>query len=315
MSVSASVDGAALGPVASATGPSGTALGGPSAWRRLSRAGQPALALVPFTLLVLGGLGVPVIAVINEAFRNNNGQLTGSNVSQATHGFYYFGLYNSVKLSLITSIIPGVCGAVIAYAIHTSPSNWLRRLTTTLSAVFANFGGVNLTFMFLASLSSSGILTVFLVHFGINLNALGFKIYTFYGVALVYMYFQIPLMVLVITPALSGLKPAWREAAQNMGASSWRYWRYVGVPVLLPSVLGGTLLLFGSSFAAYATAESLTAGTIALSPIQIGNLLNGNVISNEVHLGYAIALMMLLVLSVTMVAYGLLRRRTSRWLR
>ena len=156
---------------------------------------------------------------------------------------------------------------------------------------------------------------MFLTHFGINLNNLGFKIYTFYGVALVYMYFQIPLMVLVVTPAMSGLNPAWREAAENMGASSWRYWRHVGIPVLLPSVMGGILLLFGSAFSAYATAESLTTGTIALAPIQIGNLLNGNVISNETHLGYAIALMMLCVLTVTMTAYGLLRRRASRWLR
>ena len=69
---------------------------------------------------------------------------------------------------------------------------------------------------------------------------------TFKGIFVVYLYFQIPLMVLVILPALEGLRPAWREAAQNMGAGTWQYWRYVGGPVLFPSFLGCLLLLFGS---------------------------------------------------------------------
>lgn len=122
-------------------------------------------------------------------------------------------------------------------------------------------------------------------------------------------------MVLVITPALGGLRQSWREAAENMGASSWRYWLHVGIPVLMPSILGGMLLLFGSAFAAYATAESLTLGLIALSPIQIGNFLNGNVIAGETHVGYAIALGMLLILAVTMILYSLVRKRASKWLR
>ncbi len=143
----------------------------------------------------------------------------------------------------------------------------------------------------------------------------GFNLYTFSGVLFVYMYFQLPLMVLVVTPALGGLRQSWREAAENMGASSWSYWRYVGIPVLMPSILGGMLLLFGSAFAAYATAESLTLGVIALSPIQIGNFLNGNVIAGQTHVGYAIALGMLVILSITMIFYSLVRKRASKWLR
>jgi putative spermidine/putrescine transport system permease protein len=129
------------------------------------------------------------------------------------------------------------------------------------------------------------------------------------------MYFQIPLMLLVITPAFGGLRPSWREAAENLGASSFHYWRTVGVPVLLPSVLGGILLLFGSGFAAYATADTLTAGTVTLAPIQIGAYLNGNVIAGEENVGYAIGFGMLVVLTVTMILYALVRRRASRWLR
>ena len=158
-------------------------------------------------------------------------------------------------------------------------------------------------------------LTVWLDYIHLNPWNFGFNLYSFLGVAIVYCYFQIPLMVLVITPALGGLRPSWREAAENLGASSFSYWRTVGVPVLLPSVLGGMLLLFGSGFAAYATADTLTAGTVTLAPIQIGEVLNGNVISGEEHIGYAIGFGMLIVLSITMILYGLVRRRASRWLR
>ena len=283
--------------------------------RRLKRVGVPTLAMTPFFLYTILGLGIPAIAVVNLAFRSPTGKLTLANMRAATTGVYRVGFENSIKMALITSIIPGVLGVILAYAIQTGRSGVMRRLVATASGVLANFGGVNLTFMFIAAYGSQGIITLWLHAIGINPYSHGLRLPTFYGVSFVYMYFQIPLMVLVITPALLGLRQSWREAAQNMGASSWRYWRHVGVPVLLPSILGGMILLFGSSFAAYATAEALTGGIIALAPIQIGDLVNGNVISGQQNLGYAIGFGMLVVLAVTMILYGLVRRRASKWLR
>ncbi|MGD0055639.1 MAG: ABC transporter permease subunit [Acidimicrobiales bacterium] len=278
------------------------------------RFATPTLAMSPFVIYTILGLGIPVVFVIKNAFLSNAGHFTGSNLSLVAQGIYRVGFENSIRLALITSIIPGILGVFLAYAIQTSRSSVLRRLVATASGVLANFGGVNLTFMFIASLGTTGLLTVWLNYIKLNPWHYGFNLYSFYGVAFVYMYFQIPLMVLVITPALGGLRQSWREAAENMGASSWSYWRHVGVPVLMPSVLGGMLLLFGSAFAAYATAQSLTTGIIALSPIQIGNILNGNVISGETNIAYAIAFGMLIVLTITMILYTLVRRRSSKWL-
>src|ERR1700724_522902 len=135
------------------------------------------------------------------------------------------------------------------------------------------------------------------------------------GVVVVYMYFQIPLMVLVILPALEGLKPAWREAAENLGARSWGYWRYVGGPVLMPAVLGSTLLLFGFGLSAYATAQALTSGTIPLTSIQIGSFLSGNVLAGQQNVGKALGLGMVFIIGVVMVFYILLQRRAAKWLR
>lgn len=279
------------------------------------RAVRPMLAMAPFVVYTILGLGIPAVFIIGQAFRGNSGQPTLSNVKLLAQNPYRLGFENSLLLSVISAVVPGMFGLVLAYAIHTSRSGLLRRMVATASGVLANFGGINLTFMFIASLGQTGVLTIWLADLHVNPWNAGFNLYSFWGVALVYLYFQIPLMVLVITPALGGLRQSWREASENLGASAFAYWRTVGIPVLLPSVLGGMLLLFGSAFAAYATAETLTAGTVALVPIQIGDVLNGNLLSGETHIGYALGFGMIIVLAVTMLLYGLVRRRASRWLR
>ena len=273
--------------------------------------------IVPFTVYVALGLLIPTVAVAIKAFQNSaTGSFTLSNVKAASSGIYFEGFKTDILLSIASAIIPGLIGFMVAYAIFTARrGSVLRRVSITLSGVFANFGGVPLAFLFIATLGSTGIVTGWLTDLGFNLYNHGFTLFTALGVFLVYMYFQIPLMVLIVLPALEGLRPAWREAAENMGARSWHYWRFVGIPVLLPSFLGCVLLLFGSSFSAYATAEAMTNGTIALTPIQIGTFLNGNVIAGQENVGNALALGMVVIIGVIMIAYTLLQRRAARWLR
>jgi putative spermidine/putrescine transport system permease protein len=272
--------------------------------------------IVPFGAYVTLGLLLPMIAVAVGAFQSNSGGFTLSNVHAATHGVYLHGFEQTIILSVVTSIVPGILGLLIAYAIFTAKRGTiLRQVAVTASGVFANFGGVPLAFLFIATLGSSGLATQWLTDLGFNPYDHGFSLYTLAGVVIVYMYFQIPLMVLVILPALEGLRPAWREAAQNLGARTWDYWRFVGGPVLLPSFLGCVLLLFGSALSAYATAEALTTGTIPLTAIQIGSFLNGNVIAGQENIGKALGLGMVVIIAVAMVLYVALQRRSAKWLR
>jgi len=282
------------------------------------------LGVVPFGVYIALGLIAPTIAIAIASFQSSSGGFvksssgfTWSNIHTALHGTYLLGLKTSILLSIATSIFPGIFGLLIAYAIFTAKrGNVLRQVVITASGVFANFGGVPLAFLFIATLSTTGIVTGWIkAIFGVDIWDHGFTLYNATGVFFVYMYFQIPLMVLIILPALEGLRPAWREAAQNMGAGTWQYWRYVGGPVLLPSFLGCLLLLFGSAFSAYATAEALSGGTIALTPIQIGALLNGNVLAGQQNLGYALGLIMVVIIAIFMIAYTVLQRRAARWLR
>ena len=275
------------------------------------------LGVVPFFVYVLLGLLLPTVAIAFGAFRNSvTGPFTFSNIDIASHGIYLTGFRTSIELSVLSAIIPGIAGFLIAYAIFTAKRGAvLRRVAITASGVFANFGGVPLAFLFIASIGTTGIVTGWLNDLGVNIYAGKFSLFTLTGVLFAYMYFQIPLMVLVILPALEGLRPAWREAASNLGASSWHYWRYVGGPVLFPSFLGCVLLLFGSAFSAYATANALTAGALPLTSIQIGQFLNGNVIAGQQNVGKALGLGMVLIIAVVMIIYTVLQRRSARWLR
>lgn len=212
-------------------------------------------------------------------------------------------------------MLGGVLGLLIAYAaLSPRAPRVIRPTMTTFSGVAANFGGVPLAFAFIATLGTVGAATRLLDRLGIDLYGHGFTLFGFWGIVVTYLYFQIPLMVLVIAPAIDGLREEWREAASNLGATPWQYWRRVGLPILLPSILGAMVLLFGGAFAAYATAYALTSGNIELTPLQIGELLGGNVLSDP-HQGYALAVGMVIVIAVAMTIYFVLDRRASRWQR
>ena len=287
--------------------------------RRAVRAVARYAAVLPFTAYVVLGLIIPMIAVAVGAFQDpDTGAWTTKNIDIATHGIYLTGFRESIILSVLSAVLPAVFGLLIAYAISTAGGRGgaaLRQVTITASGVFANFGGVPLAFLFITTLGSSGIETQWLKDIGWDIYAGGFSLYSVAGIVIVYMYFQIPLMVLVILPALEGLKPAWREAAENLGARSWGYWRHVAGPVLMPAVLGSTLLLFGFGLSAYATAQALTSGTIPLTSIQIGSFLSGNVIAGQGNVGKALGLGMVVIIGVVMVFYILLQRRAAKWLR
>ncbi|MGI8667547.1 MAG: ABC transporter permease, partial [Jatrophihabitans sp.] len=280
------------------------------------------LGLLPFLAYVTAFFLLPTGTLLFKAFRKTDPisgatTFTGSNVSAAVHGVYLTGIENSLELSLITGVVGALVGLMLAWAIVNSKGNVLTRFVSTAAAVLAQFGGVPLAFLFIATIGNSGLLTKFLAdHFQLSLrDDLHFNLFGLAGLELVYLYFQIPLMVLVITPALEGLKPQWQEAAANLGASRWQYWRHVGGPVLAPNVLGAMLLLFCSGFSAYATADALTSGTFPMTPLQIHTVLSGNVLAGQENLGYALAFLMVVVVVPLMAVYQLLQRRTTRWLR
>ena len=252
--------------------------------------------------------------VLIGAFQGPHGA-TLDNVQRLYHEPYLTAYKTSIEVSLVTAVLGGLLGFLIAYsAIRDGTPRFVRTVLTTFSGVAANFAGIPLAFAFIATLGTIGIVTQWLINIGLNPYDHGFTLFGKTGVELVYLYFQIPLMILVIAPAIDGLRREWREASANLGASPFQFWRYVGVPVLMPSLLGAMVLLFGNSFSAYATAYGLTGGSVQLVPIVIGYYYSGNVL-NDPHLAEALALGMFVVLALMMLVYIPLQRISSRWVR
>jgi putative spermidine/putrescine transport system permease protein len=271
------------------------------------------LPVLPFFLYALAFLLLPSASVLVGAFRDPAGHTTLKYVRSLFQGQYLTAFRNSIEISAVTALGGGIFGFLVAYAAAGS-ARWVRPVLTTFSGVAANFAGVPLAFAFIATLGTTGLITRALKELGFDFQRAGFTLYSVAGLSLTYLYFQLPLMILIIMPAIDGLRREWREAAANLGASDATYWRYVGLPVLLPSLLGAMVLLFGNAFAAYATPYALTYGVVNLVPMQIANVLQGNVLSDP-QLGQALALGMIVVITLSMVLYILLQRRTSRWLR
>ena len=286
-----------------------------SVLRRLTAWVTAHLGLLPFLAYTGVFLGAPVVMVVLGAFQNNAGAFTTDNISAALSDQFGRSFVTSIELSALTAVLGAALGAILAQAVLGSrPDGLVRKVVSSASGVLANFGGVPLAFAFIATLGSIGIVTKALTALGLDIYAGGFKLFTFTGIAIVYIYFQIPLMVIVFTPSLEGMREQWREAAENLGATKWQYWRHIAGPVLLPPFLASLLLLFANAFSAYATAYALTSGVVPLVPIQIGSLVSGNVVADQQNLGKALGLGMIVVVALVMAIYNWMQRRTSRWL-
>ena len=273
------------------------------------------LGFAPFFIFCLLFELLPALMIVQSSFVDSNtGAFTLNNfqrmLSQADklHAFQ-----NSISLSLVTALIGTVIGFIAAYGVYNMRSNQLRNVIIGFSSVSANFAGIPLASAFIATLGATGFITLlFLNIFHVDLYGLHFSLYSFGGLALAYTYFQLPLMILITVPALSALRPEWREAATNLGASNFAYWRRVALPILFPSIVAAAMLLFANSFGAFATAYALGQGEINLVPIQIQFVVNGNV-SLDTGLGNAMAAGMIAVLLIVVFLYTAMLRRVSKW--
>ncbi len=274
------------------------------------------LGVAPFFIFAIMFLILPTLYLMLGAFQNNDGEFTFENIAALAQPSIVAAYWISIKVSLASALIGAFAGLAIAIAIvRGGLPNWIRSATLTFSGVASNFAGVPLAFAFLATLGRLGLATVLLnTVFGLNIYAHGFNILSFWGLTLTYIYFQIPLMVVIITPAIDGLKKEWGEAAATLGATTSQYWRMVVIPVIWPSFLGTVILLFANAFGAIATAYALTGSSLNIVPILLYAQIRGDVLHNP-HLGYAIAFGMIVITGLANVFYIWFRTRSERWLK
>ncbi|MGF0538626.1 ABC transporter permease [Agrobacterium sp. ES01] len=288
----------------------------PAAARVSARLPLHWLGVAPFLIFALLFLFMPTLKIVIGAFQTPEGGFTFNNIRDLFTPSILSAYWVSIKISLASAIFGCLIGFSVAAAVILGGlPKWIRGPLMTFSGVASNFAGVPLAFAFLATLGPVGLVTVFLrTEIGVDLRMLGFNLLSFWGLTITYLFFQIPLMVLIITPAIDGLKREWREAASILGATQFQYWRMVAFPILTPSLLGTLALLFANSFGAVATAIALTGSSLNIVPILLFAQIRGDVLGNP-NLGYALAFGMIVVTGLANAMYIWLRARSERWLK
>ncbi|MDR2227489.1 ABC transporter permease [Providencia rettgeri] len=265
---------------------------------------RAALLLLPF--FVLFGLFqiAPMIWVLINSFIYEEAWSFGNYLEVFTNDFYLQAFENTLWLSLICSVIGLFISSVTAFSIYKMQGK-VRRMMISFTTMASNFSGVPLAFAFIIILGFNGAITLQLKAWGIIED---FNIYSASGLMLLYVYFQIPLGVLLLYPAFDALKPEWEDAAKTMGASKLTYWLKVAIPVLSPALLGTFIILIANAMGAYASTYALTSGNYNLVTIRIASLVSGDLFL-EPNMAAALSVLLIAILGfITGIHHWLIKR-------
>ena len=275
------------------------------------------LGIAPFLLFAILFLIVPTVYLVIGAFVGRDGSFTLQNIVDLGTPQIISSFWISIRVSAASAIVGALLGLILALAvIRGRLPETVRSTVMTFSGVASNFAGIPLAFAFIATLGRLGLITVILRSWPLEFDIYrhGFNLLSFWGLTITYCYFQIPLMVLIIAPAIDGLRKEWSEAASTLGATPIQFWRYIGLPVLWPNLLGTLSLLFANAFGAIATAYALTGSSLNIVPILLYAQIRGDVLNNP-GLGAALALGMIVITALANVVYLVIRTRAERWLK
>ena len=266
------------------------------------------LALVPFLIVAMLYEIVPLITVIVKSFQPDGG--TGFTLENYQSVFskllYQKAIINSIKISL-TSAVAGIIIAFLGARAAHQHQGKLNHVFMTVLNMVSNFAGIPLAFAYMILLGNAGLVVNIGKELGINALST-YNLYTMNGMSLIYIYFQIPLSTLLLIPAFDGVQKQWKEACTLLGGTPGIFWRKVGIPVLMPSILGTFSVLFANAQAAYATIYALMMDNIALLPVQIAGCFTGEV-KIRAGLGGALSVVMMAIMVIMiLITNGLSRR-------
>ena len=266
------------------------------------------LALVPFLIVAMLYEIVPLITVIVKSFQPDGG--TGFTLENYQSVFskllYQKAIINSIKISL-TSAVAGIIIAFLGARAAQQHQGKLNHVFMTVLNMVSNFAGIPLAFAYMILLGNAGLVVNIGKELGINALST-YNLYTMNGMSLIYIYFQIPLSTLLLIPAFDGVQKQWKEACTLLGGTPGIFWRKVGIPVLMPSILGTFSVLFANALAAYATIYALMMDNIALLPVQIAGCFTGEV-KIRAGLGGALSVVMMAIMVIMiLITNGLSRR-------
>ncbi len=271
------------------------------------------LPALPLLVVAYGLLVAPIAMLIVQSVLADDGSFTLTHwITILTSRSNQTAITTSLSLGLISATISLIVGGPIAWFISRMlplhRSLWLAILNTA-----TNFGGIGLAFGFVAILGTYGMVTLFLQQLAIPFQppASGSVL----GLAIAYAYVNIPLFILLVIPGMGSLRQEWWEAAQISGATQWQFWRSVGLPILMPFLGAGWVLVFTWSIGLYGLPLALGSGVsrnVLLITLQIGDTLRAS-ISGQGEAA-VLATILFVLACIGLATYRCILRRAARWL-
>jgi putative spermidine/putrescine transport system permease protein len=262
------------------------------------------LCLVPFALFFLAFQIAPLLLVAINSFKTADGWGFGNFTTAFSSPFYLQAIKHSLEVAFWSSLFGILIAIIGSYSLRQIDSK-LRDFVMAFANMTSNFAGVPLAFAFIILLGFNGALTILLKQLGVIED---FNLYSKTGLIVLYTYFQIPLGVMLLYPAFDALREDWRESASLLGANNWQFWRYIGLPVLMPALLGTFVILLANALGAYATVYALTTGNFNILPIRIAAMVSGDIFLDP-NMASALAMILVgLMTLITLVHQWLLRR-------
>ncbi|WP_229625801.1 ABC transporter permease [Vibrio parahaemolyticus] len=265
---------------------------------------KPAIWLVPFALFFYLFQLAPMIWVLFNSFIYDGEFALDNYIEVLDSAFMLQAFGNSLWLSVWSSIFGLAIATLLVSSLRRVDSK-LRDAVIAFTNMSSNFAGVPLSFAFIIILGTNGAITLLLKQYGL----LGdFDLYGKWGLLAIYIYFQIPLAVLLLYPAFDALSDDWQAAAALLGARTSHYWAKVALPVLSPALFGTFIILIANAIGAYASVYALTSGNYNVITIRIASLVSGDLFL-EPNLAAAISVILMALLAfITVISQWLIAK-------
>ena len=240
---------------------------------------------------------------------------TYADTSMAAHGMHQYTrflgdafnrgvLLGTLSLGLQVTVLSLLLGLPLAYAYTLVPARW-QGLLMLLIVLPLLTSAVVRTFAWVVILGRQGIINTSLLHLGWIDDPLRL-LYTQGAIVIALTQIELPLMVLPLITALLNIDPNLRQASLALGAGHWRTLWQVTLPLAVPGLLAGSLLVFASSVSAFVTQTLVGGGQNILMPFY---MYQQAIQANDYPFAAAIAVLLLVSVLVVVTLVNTLGRR------
>lgn len=214
----------------------------------------PYILLAPGMVLLILFLVLPLVSIIFPTFFDGGFSL--ANYISFFMDEYNFSIFwRTLKISLIATLFCALLGVPTAYFIAQSPKKWRGLLMSiTLFPLLTN--SVVRSFAWITILGQGGIINSMLMNLGLISKPLTL-LYTEFSITIGSVYLFLPLMVITLVGIFENIDSDIMEAAETLGANRFIAFMKVILPLSVPGIIVGSILVFTGTMTAYTTPQLL----------------------------------------------------------